>query len=412
MPGVHQQAGDRSNSSHLSGRQIWILDTTGVDITAPTAPTLAVPTVTSTQVTGRSGATDAVGVTSYDVYRLVKLNASPITGTTYTDGAVTPLSPNTSYAPYPTGSGTQPGTSRGQQHPHHHDCNHRGHHGSYYSHRLERHCREHSGSAVLDGQHRCCASYRLSGVHQRHTGRNAHHELLHRDRIDQRGAVHLHGGSPRCGQRLGESSPATATPAAPADTTAPSVPTGLAATPGNTQVSLTWTASTDAVGVTGYRIYVNGTQVGTSTTTNYLATGLSNGTAYSFTVAAYDAASNVSAQLLTASSTPTAPAGKTYTDTFSRADVTTATAGSTVLGNGWTNIQGAWALASGQLKVNSNASVAMIGNTQLTDTNDMYVEAVYAGGAPTSGQFHICARTDSTGTNFLGARFSPVPSGG
>jgi chitodextrinase len=209
-----------------------------------------------------------------------------------------------------------------------------------------------------------------------------------------------------------QSSPATATPAAPADTTAPTVPTGLAATPGNTQVSLTWTASTDAVGVAGYRIYVNGTQVGTSTTTNYLATGLSNGTSYAFTVAAYDAASNVSAQSTAVNSTPTAPAGKTYTDTFARADVTTSTAGSTVLGGGWTNIQGAWALASGQLKVNSNASVAMIGNTQLTDTNDMYVEAVYAGGAPTSGQFHLCARTDGTGTNFLGARFSPVPSGG
>ena len=209
-----------------------------------------------------------------------------------------------------------------------------------------------------------------------------------------------------------QSSPATATPVAPADTTAPTVPTGLAATPGNTQVSLTWGASTDAVGVTGYRIYRNGTQVGTSTTTNYLVTGLSNGTNYAFTVAAYDAAGNVSAQSAAVNSTPTAPTGRTYTDTFARADVASGTAGSTALGNGWTIVQGSWALASGQLKVNSNASVAMIANTQATDTNDMYVEAVYAGGSPAGGQIHLCARTSSGATDFLGARFAPVPSGG
>lgn len=45
----------------------------------------------------------------------------------------------------------------------------------------------------------------------------------------------------------------------PADTTAPSVPTGLAATAVSSgQINLTWTASTDNVGVQGYRIYRNG----------------------------------------------------------------------------------------------------------------------------------------------------------
>lgn len=82
-----------------------------------------------------------------------------------------------------------------------------------------------------------------------------------------------------------------------ADTTAPTVPTGLnSPSKTSSSVNLAWTASTDAVGVTGYKIFRGGTQIGTSTSTTYSATGLSASTSYSFTVAAYDAAGNTSAQ--------------------------------------------------------------------------------------------------------------------
>lgn len=91
-----------------------------------------------------------------------------------------------------------------------------------------------------------------------------------------------------------------------ADTTPPTVPTGLTATPGNTQVGLSWTASTDAVGVTGYRVYRGGTLVGSPTGTTYTDTGLTNGTGYSYTVAAVDAAGNLSAQTSAVTATPTA----------------------------------------------------------------------------------------------------------
>jgi hypothetical protein len=79
------------------------------------------------------------------------------------------------------------------------------------------------------------------------------------------------------------------------DTTAPTTPSGLAA-PGRTasSVSLTWNASTDNVGVTGYRILRGGTQVGTTTTTSYTDSGLTPSTAYSYSVRAYDAAGNTS----------------------------------------------------------------------------------------------------------------------
>ncbi|MCB9000531.1 MAG: M4 family metallopeptidase [Bacteroidales bacterium] len=80
------------------------------------------------------------------------------------------------------------------------------------------------------------------------------------------------------------------------DTEAPSVPSGLTSS-GITSSSATisWTASTDNVGVTGYEVYQNGSLVSTVTTTSYTATGLSASTSYSFYVKAKDAAGNVSA---------------------------------------------------------------------------------------------------------------------
>jgi chitodextrinase len=83
---------------------------------------------------------------------------------------------------------------------------------------------------------------------------------------------------------------------APTDTTAPSVPTGLAATPASTQVSLAWNASTDDTGVAGYRVRRNGTQIATPVTRSFVDTGLTTATTYTYTVAAVDAAGNVSNQ--------------------------------------------------------------------------------------------------------------------
>ncbi|MCL9806035.1 GEVED domain-containing protein [Flavobacterium amniphilum] len=80
------------------------------------------------------------------------------------------------------------------------------------------------------------------------------------------------------------------------DTTAPSAPTNLAAS-GTTSSStnLSWTASTDNVGVTGYDVYQGATLKATVTTTSYTVTGLTAATAYTFSVKAKDAAGNVSA---------------------------------------------------------------------------------------------------------------------
>ena len=94
------------------------------------------------------------------------------------------------------------------------------------------------------------------------------------------------------------------------DTTAPSAPGGLTASGTTTNsTTLTWNASTDNVGVTGYQIFRNGTQVGTTTSTNYTDTGLSSATAYNYTVKAADSAGNVSAASNTAAITTTGSGG-------------------------------------------------------------------------------------------------------
>jgi chitodextrinase len=97
----------------------------------------------------------------------------------------------------------------------------------------------------------------------------------------------------------------------PPDTTPPSVPGGVSVG-GATSSSLTvsWTASTDNVGVTGYDVLRGGTSTPVTVTgTSYTAGGLTANTAYSFQVRARDAAGNVSAYSAAASGTTTTTGG-------------------------------------------------------------------------------------------------------
>src|SRR5579885_584187 len=92
------------------------------------------------------------------------------------------------------------------------------------------------------------------------------------------------------------------------DTQAPSTPTNLSATPVSpSAVNLSWTASTDNVGVAGYRIFRGGVQIGTASTTSFPDSGLTPATNYVYTVSAFDAAGNVSAQSAPASVTTLPP---------------------------------------------------------------------------------------------------------
>ena len=89
------------------------------------------------------------------------------------------------------------------------------------------------------------------------------------------------------------------------DTQPPTAPASLTATAlGSTSIGLSWPAATDNSGVTGYRIYRAGTQIGTTTALSYTNTGLTPGTTYSYAVRAVDAAGNLSASVSASATTP------------------------------------------------------------------------------------------------------------
>jgi hypothetical protein len=90
---------------------------------------------------------------------------------------------------------------------------------------------------------------------------------------------------------------------------APSAPTGLAATPGNAQVTLNWNASSSATTYYVKRSTTAGTetQIATPTSTSYTDTGLTNGTKYFYVVSAYNSYGQ-SPNSAEVSVTPTAPA--------------------------------------------------------------------------------------------------------
>jgi hypothetical protein len=100
------------------------------------------------------------------------------------------------------------------------------------------------------------------------------------------------------------------------DTQPPTTPTNLAATASSpTAIELTWTASTDNVGVAGYYVYrcqgagcTPSARVATvpATVTSSSDTGLAASTSYRYAVAAFDAAGNVSAASASATATTSA----------------------------------------------------------------------------------------------------------
>jgi hypothetical protein len=97
----------------------------------------------------------------------------------------------------------------------------------------------------------------------------------------------------------------------PTDSTPPSTPTGVTSSAvSSSQVNLSWTASTDNIGVTGYLVERCGgsactsfSQIATPSGTSYSDTGLSASTTYSYRVRATDAGGNLSGYSSVASAT-------------------------------------------------------------------------------------------------------------
>jgi hypothetical protein len=92
------------------------------------------------------------------------------------------------------------------------------------------------------------------------------------------------------------------------DTEVPTTPTSLIATAvSSSQIDLSWAASADNIGATGYKIYRDGIQITTISNTSYQDTGLSPSTTYLYTVSAYDAAGNESTKSSSVSATTLVP---------------------------------------------------------------------------------------------------------
>ncbi|WP_248930570.1 DUF4832 domain-containing protein [Paenibacillus hamazuiensis] len=91
------------------------------------------------------------------------------------------------------------------------------------------------------------------------------------------------------------------------DTQAPTAPSNVNGAASSTWIHLSWTASTDNRGVTGYDVYRGGSLIGSSTSNGFLDTGLAPNTAYTYTVKAKDAAGNVSPASAPATITTLAP---------------------------------------------------------------------------------------------------------
>ncbi|MGG7036224.1 MAG: reprolysin-like metallopeptidase, partial [Flavobacterium sp.] len=168
-----------------------------------------------------------------------------------------------------------------------------------------------------------------------------------------------------------------------ADTTAPTAVTLSASGTTTSGTSLSWTAATDNVGVTGYNVYQNGALKTTTTSTSLVISGLSASTAYSFYVKAKDAAGNLSAASNTVNVTTPAPA-----DTTAPTAVTLSASGTTTSGTNlsWTaatdnvGVTGYNIYQNGALKTTTTGTSLAVSGLSASTTYSFYVKAKDAAG--------------------------------
>ncbi|WP_299443644.1 fibronectin type III domain-containing protein [uncultured Aquimarina sp.] len=187
------------------------------------------------------------------------------------------------------------------------------------------------------------------------------------------------------------------------DTQAPSAPANLTSSNvRNTSVDLSWNASTDDIGVSGYDVYQGNTIIGTPTTASYSVNGLTANTGYSFSVRAKDAAGNVSANSSVINVTTTNVAE--YTLTINTVGQGTVSGGGSY-NNGETATVTATAAAgweftgwSGALSGTVNpSSVTMNANKSVTAT---FTEAIVI--STSTEKYRLTWRTDPSTTMVIG----------
>ena len=182
----------------------------------------------------------------------------------------------------------------------------------------------------------------------------------------------------------------------------PAAPTGLVATAGNAQVSLSWVASTGATSYTVKRATTSGgpyTNVATAVTnTSYVDTALTNGTTYYYVVSATNAAGSsvnsaqvsvVPASLVTV---PAAPTGLV------------ATAGDAQVSLSWAATTG----ATSYTVKRATTSGGPYTNVATAVTNTSYVDTALTNGTT---YYYVVSATNAAGSSVNSAQVSAVPVG-
>lgn len=160
------------------------------------------------------------------------------------------------------------------------------------------------------------------------------------------------------------------------DNQAPTTPTNLVANnPTASTVALSWTASTDNVGVTGYDVYANNVLKATVTGTSTTVQALASSTTYNFHVIAKDAAGNSSPQSNTATETTLAGSGG-GTGTCGTEDFTNIPASSSSYSTrSWTNNSITWTATDARTD-----QTIVTGNKAITIQNGDLTSSTVSGG--------------------------------
>ncbi len=184
------------------------------------------------------------------------------------------------------------------------------------------------------------------------------------------------------------------------DTQAPTIPNNLSASAiTGSGFMLTWTASTDNVGVTGYEVFRNGISLGTTATASFSITGLSCGTNSAMTVRARDAIGNWSAtgNILNVSTTPLPNAGTISGTTSFCVGITTPLISNGLTGGSWSSSNTAVAtinasgVVSGVAAGTATVTYAVSANGCNTSTSTTVTINALPNAGTISGTTTICA---------------------
>lgn len=181
---------------------------------------------------------------------------------------------------------------------------------------------------------------------------------------------------------------------------APAAPTGVSATPGNTQVSITWGSVT---GANSYNVYwsttsgvtkLNGNKF-TNVTSPYVHTGLANGTAVYYVVTAVNSAGesvdSVQANATPAPTIPSAPTGVAAVPANAQNSI------SWNASSGATSYNVYWSTTTGVTKANG---------TKITGATSPYVHPVLTNG---TAYFYVVTAVNTAGESADSAQVSATP---